>query len=344
MSKPIASIALRKIQEELSLKRLGIELPNRIMLKIFEEKYLNWVICNQRPRTLMRKKDSIKNLYRYMDTLPGYDKESIELQGITQELIEGFKAYRLKEGVTPRTVNVDLNCISNMLKIAKEWSYVVATTKTTKLRETRKMPRFFFDEEIKRLFDNSSRYLQSIITMGLNSGLRAGEMTNLKWSDIDFHNKLIYVKNSIIFNTKGCEDRAIPINSTLHQELLFLKEYYIDPLHDRVMRRNNNQMKYVFCHQMGGKMDNIGKAFKRLVTHLGMPDTSLHTMRHSFASHLAMNGVDIVTIKELLGHKDIKVTMIYAHLTDAHKKNSIEKIASVASSFPRREAMELHPA
>jgi len=85
----------------------------------------------------------------------------------------------------------------------------------------------------------------------------------------------------------------------------------------------------VICKPDGSKISSIKKAFRRLLERLHIPNASLHTLRHTFASNCVMNGVDLYTVKELLGHSSIKTTEIYAHLSSQFKQAAIEKIVQM---------------
>jgi site-specific recombinase XerD len=82
---------------------------------------------------------------------------------------------------------------------------------------------------------------------------------------------------------------------------------------------------YVFYDPKTGKpYKDVKRSFKTALRRSGIKDFHFHDLRHTFASHLVMAGVDLTTVKELLGHKDIKMTLRYAHLAPAHKKKAVE--------------------
>ncbi|MCD6256016.1 MAG: site-specific integrase, partial [Deltaproteobacteria bacterium] len=88
--------------------------------------------------------------------------------------------------------------------------------------------------------------------------------------------------------------------------------------------------EYVFVNPKTGRpYDDLKRSFKTALKRAGIEDFTFHDLRHTFASHLVMNGVDLMTVKELLGHKDIKMTMRYSHLSPDHKRVAVKRIETV---------------
>ena len=330
VSKTVALQILHKFEDNLALKKMGIDAPQPISLITFIKEYMEWVRHNQAEKTYRSKNTSQKNLFIFLQTYSNRRViSSIELQDITSSTIEKYKQFRMTQNVTNRSINIELDFLSHLFKKAKEWNYIVPTIKLVKLKEVKKSPRFFSQEEINLLMTNSSFYLKQIIVIALNTGLRVSELLNLQWSHIDFEKNIIQVANTDEFNTKNKRDRIIPINSTLLPYLLKLKTIFIEPSTDRKTPRQPHQMKYVICNQAGSKINRVAKAYMRLLKKLNINNAVIHTLRHTFASNCVMNGVDLYTVKSFLGHKDIKTTEIYAHLSNEFRQSAIEKIVQM---------------
>ena len=138
--------------------------------------------------------------------------------------------------------------------------------------------------------------------------MRKREILDLKWEDIDFHREIIFVKN-----TKNNEWREIPMNKVLVETLKNVKKHL--------------DSDYVFCNIIGRPFGNVRKSFDSALRLSGIKDFLFHDLRHTFASHLVMSGADLITVKELLGHKSIRMTLRYAHLSPSHKRRAVEKMS-----------------
>lgn len=145
--------------------------------------------------------------------------------------------------------------------------------------------------------------------------MRKSELQNLEWKDIDFNRRKIKIGVKEAWRPKT-DERQIPINNGLFGLLKKHKE-------------KNKKGSLVFHDGKGSPIENnrLRKRLMRLTKRCGFPEvTKLHTLRHTFASHLVMKGVDLPTVKKLMGHADIETTMIYSHLTDEHVDKAVEKL------------------
>ena len=135
-------------------------------------------------------------------------------------------------------------------------------------------------------------------------GLPKGSMQLV---DIDMANKVITIKQS-----KNNESRMLPINDTLFSILKPME--------------NSSKEHYVFANKNGNAYGEVRRSFSTALKKAGINNFHFHDLRHTFASRLVMSGVDIRTVQELMGHKDIRMTMRYSHLSDAHLKDAVNKL------------------
>lgn len=162
---------------------------------------------------------------------------------------------------------------------------------------------------LKACRESKSPYLYDIILLALNTGLRRGEIFGLKWNDIDLERRIIRITD-----TKNSEEKRVPIGDEAIRIL------------GKIPREES---PYLFPSKKGKKLDNIANAFGTARNKAGLKDFRFHDLRHTFASWLMMSGVDLFTVKELMGHKDIKMTQRYAHLAPEHKMAAVNKMSEI---------------
>ena len=280
-------------------KFFDIEKFQRIRLSEFSQIFLN---SYSKPNKLSWKTDEY-----YIKTLLAYFSD-VFIDEITSLSIEEFKKWRLEQNVKPSTVNRDLTCLRTMLYKAVEWGYLKENPiQRVKLYKENQRVRFLEKEEIERLLNACSPHTRNMVVFALNTGMRRGEIFNLKWSNVDLINKHIY-----LYKTKSKENRVVPMNRIVERLHVNIKERYIS--------------EYVFCNESGGQVRNIRTGFKNSLRRAGIKDFRFHDLRHTFASHLVMSGVDLNTVRELLGHKKIEMTLRYAHLSQGHKSRAVEAL------------------
>ncbi len=229
----------------------------------------------------------------------------IRLNKITPFDVEKYKMKRRKE-VSPASVNRELACIKYMFNLAIKWGKTTKNpVKDVKLfKEKNRRLRFLNEDEIIRLIDSCSDQLRPVVITAIYTGMRRGEILNLKWDDIDFNRNLIQIDE-----TKSGSPRDVPMNDFLRQTMLELK--------------SRSSQEYVFVNRLGKPYRDVREAFERALKKAEISDCTFHTLRHSAASLLIMSNVDLVTVKEILGHKTIQMTMRYSHLTGKHKQQAM---------------------
>jgi integrase len=156
------------------------------------------------------------------------------------------------------------------------------------------------------LINHCDPHLKPIVITALNSGMRRGEILGLKWDQVDLKHGFI-----LLDITKNGERREIPINGTLRGVL------------KGITRRLD--IPWVFHDPVTGKpyQDNR-RSFHTALRRAGIRDFHFHDLRHTFASHLVIAGVDLTTVKEPLGLKTLSMTLRYAHLAPTHKVKAVD--------------------
>ena len=263
---------------------------------------------------------------------------------ITPWVLQKWSAEKMKEGLQPTTINRRSAVLKSVLAKAAEWGFVESShlkgAKQFKIDKLAK-PRHLSSQEEKRLRDGlearqerqrrdrdqhnewrvarkleplpvlNDKYtdhMMPIVLVALNTGLRRGELFNLKWQDVDLKGRLLTIVGS---GAKSGHTRHIPLNDEAFAALVAW----------------SNQTKgtgLVFPSPVTGeRLDNISTAWANLVNDAELIKFRFHDLRHSFASNLVMRGVDLNTTRELLGHANIEMTLRYAHLAPEHKAAAV---------------------
>ena len=301
-SKKLALEALKAKETDIIRgKHLGIKQHKPISFDNLCKEYLSFSKANKSKNSYNRDIASVKRLKEVFHGMP--------VAKVTAQELERYKNMR-REEVKPATINRELSCIKHMFTKAVHWDYLPENTLRTvaKFKEPPGRTRYLNEEEIERLLYCCAEHLKPIVIMAMNTGMRKGEILNLKWSDIDMINRVIMVRTS-----KNNESRSVPINETLYSEFLKLQG---DCTGDNT----------VFTDKTGKPIKNIDHAFEGARKRAKLKDFRFHDLRHTFASHLVMNGVDIRTIQILLGQKTIAMTLRYSHLSDKTLKDAVDKL------------------
>ena len=236
------------------------------------------------------------------------------LHTITPQDIERYKAERLNS-VKRQTVNRDLSTLKHMFGKAVEWGYIKENPAkpVKKIRVAETSPRFLDKEEVPRLLDACLEHTPEIyplVVTDLHTGMRIGELLNLRWEDIDFGRETLTVSSREEWHTKNYESRTMALREEIRRVLEPTKE-----AKGLVFRPDGAKERNLY-HYLSKKLDRAAKA-------AGLADVTWHTLRHTFASHLVMSGVDLPSVQKLMGHRDIKTTMKYAHLAPDHLRAAI---------------------
>jgi excisionase family DNA binding protein len=241
------------------------------------------------------------------------------LSEITPLELERWMRWRLEQGVTKTTVNRGLQILKKMFNIAIGEGF----TTENPVRKVKMFPekdnlmeRILTEEEEPRLIEACPDYLRPVVITALHTGMRRGEILALEWPRIDLEKRMIKVTR-----TKTDRTRWIEINATLLEVL-------------RRQRIAHPTSEIVFPSPTTGKaMVGTRKAFVRACKTAGISGLRFHDLRHTFASRLVERGVDIVTVKELLGHSTIILTQRYTHSRSEQRRRAVEHLDSQPAAF-----------
>jgi integrase len=312
VSKTVAKEILAKKKAEAVEGRY--ELPSKKptpKLEEFAKEYFAYYRANRRSRSAERHETS----YRAMSPTFGH----MRLSDITPLAIERYKRQRQGVGISGVTINRELAFLKHLFSKAMEWGKVSENPvkKVRLYREENARTRFLSEEEEASLLAYCGPQLAPLVVTALNTGFRASELLSLTWSDVDCRRGVVTVRAGY---AKNGEARSVPMNDTL---TMVLKS---GTLH----AAKGDQ---VFCNQHGQPYRSFRTAFEHAVRQAGIQDFTFHDLRHTFASRLVMAGVDLPTVKELLGHRDITMTLRYAHLSTDHKQAAGKKLEKVPAIF-----------
>ena len=277
---------------------VGIQKIKAYKLVDLAEEYLKWA---ERQRSYKDKKRCIRQLVEVFGNR--------DMKDLNTREIEQWQSRRLKYN-KPSTVNRLLATLKHMVNKGTQWGMasdsVLKQVRNVKLLpENNRRLRFLSIEECQRLIECCHKDLKPIVVVALNTGMRRGEIFGLKWEQVDLSHGFI-----LLDVTKNGERREIPINTTL--EYLF-----------KEMLQRSIDSKYVFAGKTGNPLTDIKKGFHTALRKAVIHDFRFHDLRHTFASQLVMAGIDITSVKELLGHKSLTMTMRYSHLSPGHKRKAV---------------------
>lgn len=290
---------------EVSLK-LNIVVPR---FDEFAEEFIEtYAVTNNKPSEVESKRTIIEK-----HLVPFFGE--FRLDAIGPQQFEKFKAKQVAAGLAPKTINNQLTVLHRIFTVAKEWGRL-ATVPSMRWLPT-PLPEFDFltFEEAARLLDAAEREWRPMILVALRTGLRHGELLALRWDDVDLVTGRLNVRRAvargIVGTPKSGKGRELPLSP---ETVAVLKELpsrfagglvFPDRRGHMLTRGECRRPLWRACHQAG-------------IRRIGW-----HVLRHTFASHLAMKGVAIKAIQELLGHSTLEITLRYSHLSPDIRRDAV---------------------
>ena len=217
---------------------------------------------------------------------------------------------------SPATVVRYLAALSHALTVAvKEWGWLEDSPmrKVTKPKESRGRIRFLSIEELNALLPvckaSSNPYLYIVVVLALSTGMRQSEIMNLRWEDID-----LFKKKITLHQTKNGERRTVPLRD---HALELMQKYATEKKSD---------IGLLFPSKNPNKLIDLRFPWQQALKKAGIKNYRFHDHRHSCASYLLMNGASLAEIAEILGHKTLQMVKRYAHLSETHAGQVVERM------------------
>jgi integrase len=326
------------IQAEKKRERKAARLAkSRTLDGFLRHKYEPWATSQRKsgPATVQR----IRSNFLHLMNRPLYE--------INLWVIEKWRSQQLKSGKAKTTINRDVTTLKACLSKAVEWQVLeqnplqklrpMRTDKLSRVRyltaeEEQALRRALQDRNeqlceqresgndwrrqrrLAELPDLSARrfadYLEPLTVLTLNTGLRRGEALHLRWTDVDLVRRKIVIRGD---NAKSGKTRHLPLND----EALTTLQHW---------RSGTELAEWVFPGRDGERLKGVKTSWKSVLQKAAIDDFRWHDLRHHFASRLVMKGVDLNTVRELLGHSDLSMTLRYAHLSPEHKADAVAKL------------------
>lgn len=273
------------------------------------------------------------------------------LTEITPSLIDQWRTQRLKNNKSIETVNRDVATFKAALSKAVLWGFIdkhpldklkllksdrsikvryltakeeenlrkAAINREMKLKEQRASANKWRQERNYELLPDLCNcefadHLRPMILLSINTGLRRGELFSLQWENVNFERAMLTIEG---IYAKSGKTRHVPLNSEAMHVL-------------KCWHKQSENSELVFTGKDGQEFDNVKRSWANLLKAAKITNFRWHDLRHHFASKLVMAGVDLNTVRELLGHSDMSMTLRYAHLAPEHKALAVEKLVQIA--------------
>jgi integrase len=237
------------------------------------------------------------------------------LSSIRAKDVDEFVHMRAHEA-KPNTVNRELTLIKTLYHTAMKWGYVAGNPAKDipRLRIPEMEPPYLTRDQVASLYPHCKDWFYTFVAIALNTGLRMNEIRSLTWDDVDLRDRVIKIRSDEDFTTKGRKNRELPISEFLYQVL-------------RKAPRHIRCPYVIFTKEGVVPWENgVRKRFRTARKRAGLPHFRIHDFRHTFGTLLAAEGVDVVTIKNLLGHANLKTTMRYLHAAPDRNKWAVENL------------------
>lgn len=247
-------------------------------------------IRNYSQRTVKSYSHALKHYVKYVGEIPERPDE---------ESIKSYLLFLKDKGKSNSYLSIILNAIGFYYRELKKYPFKVNVKFP---RKEKRLPVVLSKQEVKKLIDSTVNIKHRLLlSLAYGGGLRVSEVLNIKYGDIDFEHKTIHIKGA-----KGFKDRITIFSDKIYEDLI-------------AFCRNMNSNHYLFVNESNKKLVSrtAQNIFKQAINRVGLTKpVTFHSLRHSFATHLIENGVNLRYVQDLLGHQSIRTTEIYTHVAN----------------------------
>jgi len=238
------------------------------------------------------------------------------VKDVDHQVVRLFLTTLYDRNLARTSVSRTLSCLRSFYLFLERENVIDSNpfTHVTLPKQTRKIPSFFYQEEVEKLFEISNlddplgQRNQAIIEILYGTGIRVSECQSLRLNDIDFFIGTILVQG------KGNKERYVPFGQYAKTAL----DTYINDGRNKLLNKGNNQTDILFLNARGAPLTTRGIRYilDKLVKDAALTlEIHPHKLRHTFATHMLNEGADLRTVQELLGHENLSTTQIYTHVT-----------------------------
>jgi integrase len=247
---------------------------------------------------------------------------NVKLANIRRADVQRYATERSSK-VAPGSVVKELNILKHLFHLAMEWEIVpVNPAQGVKMpRVPAGRVRYLQPAELHTVLEACPKWLWPIAGLLAFSGMRRSEVLGLRWLDVDRNGERLMLPQ-----TKNGDGRIVWLNALACQVL------------DSIAKNGARPTDLVFPARDGISPENVSLAFLRACRKVGIADFRLHDLRHTAASWLRMSGADLQDVAELLGHRDLRMTKRYSHLSPAHLSAAVKRLDSVFGNMPQLPA------
>lgn len=263
------------------------------------------------------------------------EEEGITIESVDAPIIENYIVKRRDEGLDERTLSKTLSSLRTFFRFLIIEHIVTknAAKQVRKGKEKVHLPKTITIDEIDEIMASFSKDELGMRDYALfeliySSGMRISEAVSLDVSSYRREEKAVSVRG------KRGKERLVFLSDISINAL----DNYLSVVRPKLIDKKNSKEKALFLNRRGGRLTRQAAhlRFHSVVDKMGL-DATIHTLRHSFASHMLQNGADIRSVQEMLGHSDIKTTQIYTQLDTSTLLASYDKFSPLDSLFDKKD-------